>query len=108
MGLAFDEEDLLLLGQLVSKPGDVGVAAQCRRVDRPHGVNSDMLKRPLDVIRRLLRVGLLLTLAEWADVAPRQVTVVFDTAVRHLPQNSHAVAVGMTHATMPQVSRNHL
>ena len=100
MRLALDEEDLFPLCQLVNKLDDLGVAAQYRRVDRPHGINNE-------VTRCLLRVGLLLTLAEWADVAWRQVTVVFETTMWHLPQNVHVVGGGMTQATMPQVSRNH-
>ena len=100
-----DEKYLLLLCVLVNELCDAVVTTQRLRGYGAHGVNGDYLESTLYIIRRLLRMSLLLTLTDGADITCVCLPVVLDPIARLFPQNIHAFAIDVSHTRVPQVSR---
>ena len=54
----------------------------------------------LHIVRNLLRMSLSLALTDTTDVTRLYVSVLVDSTARHSPQDIHALAVDVSHASV--------
>ena len=105
MRLIFHEVYVLPHGLLVNELDGVPETTQCLRLEGAQSVNGREVEGAQNAVGDLLWIRLLRAFAERSRIAVLQCPGVVDTVASPLPQDVQALAVDMSHAPVPELSR---